>query len=490
MWYWLPSPAQWQKRYLSTGGGGLAINSGEQGGLSNGLVYGAVAGLTDGGFGGFDNDLSTALLVANGTLNYEALFSFAYKGIHEMTVLGKALTTNFYGNQSFYSYYQGCSEGGREGLSQVQRYGTQFDGVAVGAPAMRQAFQQVLHLFSNVVENTIGYAPSPCELQRIANDTLKACDGLDGKTDGVVSRTDLCRLHYFANQSIGNSFSCAASASAGGPPGGSFSSSPAVNGTVSAKAAAIAQQIWDGIFDSKGRQVYISFPPSADFSDAATTYNSSTAKYEVAASGIGVQYINLFLNEVDSGTLSLDGVTYDTLRAWMLEGMQKFQDTLQTDWPDLEDFHNHGSKIIHFHGESDPSVPIDTSVIYHDAVRRTMYPNMTVNASYEALHGWYKLFLIPGAAHCSPNSEQPNGPFPQDVLQSVIDWVEHGLAPTRLRAQVLDSTSKSTGTNETICAFPLRPLWHNNSSSPSCEYDEASLGTWFPTIDSIPLPVY
>lgn len=57
------------------------------------------------------------------------------------------------------SLCQGCSEGGREGWSQGQRFADAYDGAAIGAPAFRFAFQQVQHLYSNVVEQTMDYYP-------------------------------------------------------------------------------------------------------------------------------------------------------------------------------------------------------------------------------------------------------------------------------------------------------------------------------------------
>ncbi|KAI8063225.1 Tannase/feruloyl esterase [Gongronella butleri] len=480
VWYWMPSPLQFQSRYVSTGGGGFMITSGE-GGLAAGLTYGAVAGTTDGGFGGWNNELSDVLLVSNGTINYSMLVNFGFLSIHEMTVLGKTLTKQFYNVSHFYSYYQGCSEGGRKGWSQVQRYGSQFDGAAIGAPAFRQAFQQVNHLFSPVVEQIIGYAPSPCELERINNDTITACDKLDGLEDGIVSRTDLCKMHHFANASVGNTFSCAASGGGGvmggGAPavGGSDSSTPAINGTVSAKAAAIAQAIWDGLHDSHGRRVYISYQPSADFADASTTYNSTTGEYTIAASGVGAQWVNLFLKKINSKSLSLDGVSYDTLRDWMVEAMQMYSGTIESTWPDLSDFHNAGGKVIHFHGESDNSIPAASSVIYHNAVREIMYPDQNARNGFDKLHDWYRLFLIPGPAR--------PGPFPVNVLESVIDWVENGVNPTELNA------TTTAGVDEKICSFPLRPLWKNKDTM-TCVYDQQSIDSWLPPLDSIPVPVY
>ena len=145
--YWLPSPDKFQNRFLSTGGGGFAVNSGN-GSLPGGLLYGAAAGLTDAGFGSFNTQFDAVFLLANGTVNWQEVFMFGYQGIHEMTVLGQEFTKNFFKMNStkLYSYYQGCSEGGREGFSQVQRYGTQFDGLVIGAPALRYGQQQVNHL--------------------------------------------------------------------------------------------------------------------------------------------------------------------------------------------------------------------------------------------------------------------------------------------------------------------------------------------------------
>jgi tannase len=162
--YWLPAPDKFQNRYLSTGGGGYAINSGN-GSLPGGIIYGAVAGETDGGFGIYQNSAINTFLVANGTRNWHNIYMFGYEAIHEMGEMGKAFTKTFFNvsqTTKLYSYYQGCSEGGREGWSQVQRFADEFDGAAIGAPAFRFAFQQVQHLYANVVEQTMNYFPPPC----------------------------------------------------------------------------------------------------------------------------------------------------------------------------------------------------------------------------------------------------------------------------------------------------------------------------------------
>ncbi len=507
LWLWLPSPETYRKRFLATGGGGYAITSGERA-LGAGLVYGAVAATTDGGFGHWNAQLTDVLLLSNGTLNYDMLHMFGYRAIHEMSVIGKQLTRNFFNTSSIYSYYEGCSEGGREGWSQVQRYGDQFDGVAVGAPAFRQVFLQVMHIFGTVVEAAHKYFPPPCELSRITQDAVEMCDGLDGMKDGVVSRTDLCRLHYNVSNSVGKSYSCEASApprwplvaysntpakkhhvkrQVGGPP------VPAATGTVTSEAAKVASEFWRGMFDKSGRQVYISYPPSAPFSDSATAFDTETHAYVANIPLFGAEFVNMFLREQMTAEsklpLPMANVTSDTLTQWILDGVQKYGQILQTDWPYLEPFRSNGGKIIHYHGESDSSIPAGSSVLYHDSVRRTMYPGLSFNASHAALADWYRLFLIPGAGHCGPNPDQENGPFPQTLLGSLIEWVEYGKIPSQLNATVLGSGSLS-GQEQKVCSFPLRPMWIQNGTHLQCVYDQASIDTWLPNLDGFPLPVY
>ncbi|KFX95879.1 hypothetical protein O988_05583 [Pseudogymnoascus sp. VKM F-3808] len=383
-----------------------------------------------------------------------------------------------------YSYYQGCSEGGRDGWSQIQRFDDEWDGAITGAPAFRFAHQQIQHLWSNVVEQNLDYYPPPCELDKIVNETIAACDPLDGKTDGVVARTDLCKLHFDLKSIIGKSYSCAAA------PASRFSpATPAQNGTVTAKGVAVAQGITDGVKDTQGRQVYLSYQPSSTFADAQTQYNSETNSWELSVSNFAAEFVSRFVDMVDSSSwANIDGVTGDTIRDWILESWQKYEDSLQTTWPDLTPFHTAGGKVLHFHGESDNSIPAASSVRYHESVRQIMYPDLNFKDGNTALNEWYRLFLVPGAAHCSPSPTQPNGPFPQTNLEVLIDWVEKGVAPATLNATVLQGDHK--GENEQICLWPLRPRWSGNSTKVECEYDQASIDTWLYDFDAFKLPVY
>ena len=124
-------------------------------------------------------------------------------------------------------------------------------------------FQQVQHLYSNVVEQTLGYYPPLCELEKIVNETITFCDPLDGKTDGMVARSDLCKLQFNINSTIGKSYYCAVES--GNLLGFRFGKRdaisslfayPAQNSTVSAEGVTVASKILDSLHNLDGNPMY------------------------------------------------------------------------------------------------------------------------------------------------------------------------------------------------------------------------------------------
>lgn len=113
---------------------------------------------------------------------------------------------------------------------------------------------------------------------------------------------------------------------------------------------------------------------------------------------------------------------------------------------------------------------------------------MTFNESSAAMAEWYQLYLVPGASHCSTNDLEANGPFPQTNLAVMIDWVEKGVTPVTLNATHL--AGDAVGTNAQLCAWPLRPIWSNNATDPTCEYDQTSIDSWLYDFDAFKEIVY
>ncbi|KAI1767196.1 feruloyl esterase-like protein B precursor [Hypoxylon sp. FL1150] len=474
--YLVPPPEKFTSRYVSTGGGGLAINSGASS-SPTGIIVGAVSGITDGGFGNFNTQYDSAFLLAPGTVNWQATYMFGYQAHHELATLGKQFTRNFFNvslDDKVYSYYQGCSEGGREGWSQIQRFADQFDGLVTGAPAFRFSQLQTNHLSGGVIEQALGYFPPPCELQKIVNLTIAACDGLDGKADGVISRSDLCKLNFDYKSTIGEPYYCAASN--GGRP------TPEQNGTVTAEGVAVASAFTNGLIDSEGKQIYLNPQPGSSFADATNSYSAETASWKPSLSGLGGQWVARFLNLQEKDSLdSLEGVTADTLRDWMALGEQKYSDSLQTTWPDLGPFKSAGGKVIHVHGEADSSIPAGSSVHYYESVRNAMFGGLDFDESTSAMDEFYRFYVVPGGSHCGSNREQPAGGWPATTLQTVIEWAENGVAP---------DTLDNAGDITTLCKWPLRPQWSDNGASFDCISDDASVESWKYTFDAFRYPVY
>jgi tannase/feruloyl esterase len=104
--------------------------------------------------------------------------------------------------------------------------------------------------------------------------------------------------------------------------------------------------------------------------------------------------------------------------------------------PDLTAFHAHGGKLLLYHGLSDLSVSPEVSIDYYTEVANRM-------GGPEALHDWFRLFLVPGMFHCgggvAPVRIDPTGSFvtgPGPLLQ-LVEWVENGDAPNSLVASYL-----------------------------------------------------
>ncbi|KAF2249756.1 tannase [Trematosphaeria pertusa] len=494
--YVFPQPSDFENRFYLAGGGGFSLSSD----ASGGLAYGAASGATSAGYDAFSYSYDEKVLYGNGSINWDATYAFAYTALGELTKIGKPLTQAFYAlstDTKIYTYFEGCSDGGREGMSQVQRWGDEYDGVVAGAPAFRFAQQQVLHVYPATIEHTMDYYLPPCALEKIVNATIAACDPLDGRTDGVISRTDLCMLNFNLTSIIGESYYCAAQTSSSlgfgfskrQAPGSSTSSTPAQNGTVTAEDVAVAQAVYDGLHNSQGQRAYLSWQIGSDLGDADPTYDNTTGAWALNIPSTGGEYVTKFVQLLDLDNLSdLNNVTYDTLVDWMNTGMIRYLDSLQTTLPDLTPFQSSGAKLLHYHGESDPSIPSASSVHYWQSVRAIMYPDMSDEDALQAMSEWYQFYLIPGAAHCGTNSLQP-GPYPQDNMATIIDWVENGITPSRLNATV--SSGTHAGEVQQLCQWPTRPLWSSgNSSAFDCVDDAASVESWTYTFDAFKLPVY
>ena len=118
--------------------------------------------------------------------NHQQIVDYGSRGIHEMAVKSKAIIEAFYGKAPKFSYFNGCSTGGKEGLMAAQRYPEDFDGINVGGSAnFDQIGNRTQYVWNGVA--TFGHTP-PVPLAYVTNRPLTlinnavvaACDALDG----------------------------------------------------------------------------------------------------------------------------------------------------------------------------------------------------------------------------------------------------------------------------------------------------------------------
>jgi Tannase and feruloyl esterase len=184
----------WSGRFQATGGGGWSTSFGEFL-LARGAKGQYATARTDGGLGQDFYDPSSWALRADGTANVPLLTSYASRGSHDMAVVGKAVTESFYGEKITYSYFTGCSTGGRQGLAEAQLYPDEFDGILAASPTLNWPSLMTAGEWPQVVMNQEGYFPTRCEFRLFLNAMLRQCDALDGVVDGVIANVQGCEFN-------------------------------------------------------------------------------------------------------------------------------------------------------------------------------------------------------------------------------------------------------------------------------------------------------
>ena len=194
-------PDNWSNRFLMQGGGGFngtvrpplgAAAAGDNPALARGFAVVS----TDTGHQGGDQSFFQ---------DQQAGLDFAYVAVGRVAVIAKQIVAHYYGQAAKYSYFAGCSTGGREAMTMTQRYPDYFDGVIAGDPAMRTRYAEIGRTWTTVAFNQIApkddagkLAASPVfsdgDKKLVVNGILDACDAKDGLKDGMIFNTQACKF--------------------------------------------------------------------------------------------------------------------------------------------------------------------------------------------------------------------------------------------------------------------------------------------------------
>jgi hypothetical protein len=199
-------PDNWSNRFLLQGGGGFNVTvrpplGAAAAGDNPALARGFAVASTDTGHQGNDRTFFQ---------DQQAALDFAYVAIGRVAVVAKLIVAHYYGQPAKYSYFAGCSTGGREAMTMTQRYPDYFDGVIAGDPAMRTGYAEIGREWTAAAFNQIApklvpngddagkLAASPVfsdgDKKLVVNGILNACDARDGLKDGMIFNTRACKF--------------------------------------------------------------------------------------------------------------------------------------------------------------------------------------------------------------------------------------------------------------------------------------------------------
>ncbi|KAI1340268.1 tannase and feruloyl esterase [Xylariaceae sp. FL0016] len=436
--------------------------------MGAGVKYGAVSLSTDTGHNSGTGDITWA----NTT---QKKVNWAWQALEGSIITGRSLIETYYARNVKYSYFNGCSTGGRQALKQIQRTPDIFDGALIGAPAW-----DTKHLMPLVSELAIWNLPENASksiddanlFARLQAEVVKQCDSLDGVTDHIVSSPEACRQHFDIKQ-----IRCDVTS----------------NKTACWTQAQIetAQNMYNDYVTKDGKLVYkgaeyssevtwsIFLLPAVPDDESMNVRRNFDAQYERYFMSYGP---NWPITDYNDSTVA-DAEVRDATDV-----------QATADQYDLGTFRNTG-KIIMYGGLADNLVPVQHTTLYY---------NRTVETMGE-IDGFFRYFQIPGMGHCWGTLDNVKAPWMiggagqaaqlppynsgwsvplgfndsrHDALLALMDWVENGTVVSQLIASEFNFTD-DTGQNITlyrqrpICVYPQTAKWdgkgnQDDASSWSC----------------------
>jgi hypothetical protein len=307
----------------------------------------------------------TWALVGPGNVNQYLLLDFASVALNDMTVIGKAITETCLGIPPKYSYWNGCSTGGRQGLMMAQRYPERYDGIIVAAPAINWPSFLVAEYWGQLAMNQLGVYPQQCELEAITSTAIKASGPLDGISNGIIAAAGLCQ--FDPHSLTGQEFNCSG-----------------VIARVSPAAATIIEAFGEGPHTTQGSFLWYGLNPDASFAGLPNTTCSANGTCYGALFEIANHWIRLFIEK--DPAFNPASMSFHEYEVVIHKSIQQYQSIIGNDDPDLSAFRDARGKMITWHGLADHLIPPNGTVQYYERV-------MAVDPG---ARDYYRLFEAPG----------------------------------------------------------------------------------------------
>ena len=433
---WIPTGELWNGKYQQVGNGGFAGS----------IPLGAIANATSRGYAAAGTDDGTSGPPPGAPAfigNMDVLLDYGYRAVKATGDNSKAIIAELMGQAPRYSYFVGCSDGGREALQEAQRFPGDFDGIIVGSPVNDQVGEFGASYLYDMQATLTGpqtngvpdaYIPAS-KLATLTEAVLDKCVGKDGgvAADAFLNDPRECKFdpkHVRCKR-------------------GEDSDACLTPAQVDA-----AQKLYEGPHDG----ATLLFPGLEPGGEAGPGGWTSWITGSSPASP-GAQYTlgfgfgcALMQGVANCDYLSIDVAQQDAAARQLL------QPILSSVNPDLGAFKAHGGKLIQYAGWSDAAIPPQNGLNYYRKVAEVMGDP----------RDFYRVFMAPGMAHCGggpgPNAfgnGTTNGPVideDHDLVKALEQWRERGIAPDRIIAThyVNNVAAQGVQFQRPLCPFPER----------------------------------
>ena len=416
-------PAKWNSRFYMIGNGGHAgealNDAGRVAQRNEALKFGFAFAQTNTGHDAAREPGGTFVMS-----NPQKATDYAYRAVHLTATTAKDITRDYYGKSVSRAYWNSCSNGGRQGLIEAQRFPEDFDGIVANAPWLDQTGFTIGAMWN---QKALSTAPlTPAKLALVAEKVMAKCDAIDGLKDGLIDDPRKCNFDPVRD----------VPACSGG--------TDKADCLTSAQAAAVAK-VYSGPL-SNGKPFFPGYMPG---SEAVTT--------GLFGGGTGSGWLNVIVAPQPDGKPADFNLAENTMRylvhtppkpdydyktfnfdrdIHLLDNWGKQADAKN---PDLSKFKNRGGKLVMTYGWADPILQPMVGVNYYEQ-------SVAKNGSDTA--AFFRLFMVPGMAHCGGGI----GPDRYDAMTAVINWVEKGTAPSSMAAsRVVNNQVVRT---RPLCPYP------------------------------------
>ena len=433
---WIPTSERWNRNFLGVGNGGYngAIYYEE---MADALNRGFATASTDTGHTGSD------LAFAYG--HPEKITDWGYRAIHIMSESAKLIIRDYAGALPKHSYFMGCSTGGHQALSEVQRFPGDYDGVVAGDPGNDRVHLNIGFLWAfGATHDANGNAILPSSKLSLLNKAaLEACDTADGVKDGVISDPETCQFD----------------------PAALLCKDKENDECLTAAQVAAVKKVYSGPRNPRtGEQIIAGYSPGSESPEGDTWAHGWETYVIDRKEPMRLDFWKYWVfNDANWDWRKFDydhDVSYADRKVAAVNASS----------PDLSAFMARGGKIIMYSGWADPVGPPLDAINYYKQVE-------AVIGGRQKTQTFFRLFMVPGMAHCGggpgPNFFGGFGPVASppeikrepehDVMSALVQWVDRGVAPDQIVAAHV--TGSNIDRTRPVCAYPKVARWNGIGSS-------------------------